>query len=492
VNILFVNHGDFRTNSINHIAPFATRLYELGHNCTVAVPERPETAADLPGRSFGTACFAEVLARGSVFADGNPADLIHCWTPREIIRDFAIQCLRKHPARLVVHLEDNELHISSLYAGKSINQLAVLTDSELSAALPRHLSHPIRHRSFLRMATGITVITPRLAELVPDNRPAHLLCPGLDFLELPPRHTSVNLRRELGISAQEKVIVYPGALSFATADGICSLIGAIRLLNSRNATCKLIRTGPPNPAHSAKITEQLGPLFLDLGYVSRNRIAALLSIADVLIQPGTTDDFNDYRLPSKVPEFLASGRPVILPATNIGAELTDGLNALLLRTGTSEEIAQRCQEVFNNPHLAERLGAAGRKFALERFDLKSNTAKLLDFYLSTGSLPPVTLPPYHDDDTTLAETVACKAAGGTPTPGSAAADLVHRVAELARRSADFETERAATTAKLASITAELEAARAKLSRMQHSFSWQATAPLRALRRLLIDRFTRPR
>jgi hypothetical protein len=38
VNILFVNYGDFTSNSLNHIGAFANRLTLLGLACVVAVP----------------------------------------------------------------------------------------------------------------------------------------------------------------------------------------------------------------------------------------------------------------------------------------------------------------------------------------------------------------------------------------------------------------------------------------------------------------------
>ena len=43
LNILFVNYGDFTTNSLNHIGGFANTLCAAGHACVVAVPDRKET-----------------------------------------------------------------------------------------------------------------------------------------------------------------------------------------------------------------------------------------------------------------------------------------------------------------------------------------------------------------------------------------------------------------------------------------------------------------
>ena len=50
----------------------------------------------------------------------------------------------------------------------------------------------------------------------------------------------------------------------------------------------------------------------------------LLVAADILVQPdGSPGPFNDYRFPSKLPDFFASGRPVVLPKTNIGLYLSE-------------------------------------------------------------------------------------------------------------------------------------------------------------------------
>ena len=64
------------------------------------------------------------------------------------------------------------------------------------------------------------------------------------------------------------------------------------------------------------------------------------------------DDFNRYRLPSKLPEFLAMGRPVMLPHCNIGHDLEDGEDALLLERGDAIEIAERLEQLIADRELA--------------------------------------------------------------------------------------------------------------------------------------------
>jgi glycosyltransferase involved in cell wall biosynthesis len=122
--------------------------------------------------------------------------------------------------------------------------------------------------------------------------------------------------------------------------------------------------------------------FRDLGFVPREQIGRLYRLADVLVQPGAPDLYNDYRFPSKLPEFFASGRPVILPHTNIGRQATDGENCLLLHTGSPDEIAAHLARLHQDPGLREQVGRAGRRFADTHFSWPRAAQVLRGFYPS--------------------------------------------------------------------------------------------------------------
>ena len=106
MNILFVNYGDFTTNSLNHIAGFANVLCARGHACVVAVPAGKDTLSVISQPLFIPATFAEVLAQPGLFPDGRPADVIHAWTPREVVRKFVLahQRLLTAPPRVIATL----------------------------------------------------------------------------------------------------------------------------------------------------------------------------------------------------------------------------------------------------------------------------------------------------------------------------------------------------------------------------------------------------
>ncbi len=167
-----------------------------------------------------------------------------------------------------------------------------------------------------------------------------------------------------------------------------SLYEAVFLFNRRGAPCRLIRTGWDTPDFPARFApDLLTRHVLHLGFVERTRLPDLLRLADMLVQPGADDAFNRYRLPSKLPEFLATGRPVVLPRANVGLRVRDGREALLLRTGKPEEIADVCRRVFGDPALARRLAEGGLAFARRHFDPALNAPALARF-LREDAQPP--------------------------------------------------------------------------------------------------------
>ena len=416
MNILFVNYGDFTTNSLNHIGGFAEALAGRGHACAVAVPYGSDTLSTVPNPAFKAVLYNDALERPGLFPDARPADILHAWTPREFVRKFVVayQKAAATPARLVVHLEDNEAHLISHYAQLPPEDLRSLGFAELDALVSDSLPHPVRHRTFLRLADAATVIVDRLRECVPARVPATLLPPGLP-LGAPPAPADPALRRELGLANGEKVIVFTGSNTFANEASMLELYRAVRLLNERGTPTRLVRTGFNRPQFLESLTADLKAQVTDLGFVPKARLPRLLALADVLVQPGHPGPFDDYRLPSKLPEFLASGRPVVLPPTNIALAMKDGVEALFLSSGTPEDIADCCQRVFADPALAERLGRNGAAFARAHFDLETNTSVLLGVYEACLASPPSPRWP------------ALRSAGGTDLT-DAAHELAHAVA----------------------------------------------------------------
>ena len=118
MNILFVNYGDFTSNSLNHIGGFANSLCAQGHACVVAVPSGMDSLSSVSNPVFIAALYEDLLVKQAFFPNGGEADVIHAWTPRECVRRFVIayQKAARRSARLIVHLEDNEENLISEFA----------------------------------------------------------------------------------------------------------------------------------------------------------------------------------------------------------------------------------------------------------------------------------------------------------------------------------------------------------------------------------------
>lgn len=383
MKILFILYGDFSTNTANPICLFANELSKLGHQCVIAVPDRIETSKLQEGASFTPILYEDVLkASGKIFPDGANADVIHACTPRRGVYEFLVQYLSIWPTPLVLYLEDNEFWISSNYLGLQKSEILELTDQELNERIPLALSHPVDYQYFTALADLAIVIQDKLKVEVPPFIPCRTIPWGVDHEkfkpDLPP---SESLREQFGIAQSDKIIVYHGGLNGFTRPAMLDLCKAVELINANGVSCKLIRTG----SNAINFWDELSPnarnAIIEAGVVPKEDLSEILGLADIYVQPGRVNPFEDLRLPSKLLEFLSMGKPVILPNVNIAELMTHGQHAWILVKGEPEEIAAAAMHLFQNPDTANVLARGASKFAKIHFDLRTQTTKLVAAYI---------------------------------------------------------------------------------------------------------------
>ncbi len=384
--ILFALYGDFTANSALHVAGIADALAAHGHECVVAVPQDADTIRYHPQARFRAVTFAEVLRAPGVFRGDQAADFIHAWTTRENVRVFCESLRAARPAPLLVHLEDHELRLLEARTGRPLAELLALPAAELDALVPPALSHPRHSRAFLESADAVTIITERLRELVPPGKPAHLVWPAADETAFFPRPVPWPVRRSLGWDETHTVLFYHGNVHATNAAEVRELYAAVAQLNETGVPTTLIRASRDDfdflGADASRLTEHVIPL----GRVDQHHhLAPLMALADFFVQPGGPDLFNDYRFPSKLPEFFALGRPVILPRTNLGELLRHGEEAWVLDRADAGGIAGAVRALRADPPLRERLAAGARAVAAARFSWMRTAEQLLGFYNSLPS-----------------------------------------------------------------------------------------------------------
>ena len=378
--ILFVLYHDMTSNSALHVAALANELCGHGHECVVAVPRNAETVRYHPGARFRCIDFAACDSQGAVFAGGAGPDLIHAWTPRENVRRFCTRLVAHGRPPLVVHLEDNEARILESTLGLSALKLAELSPATLDTLVGEAFSHPLRSAEFLHSAAAYTVIVDRLLTLLPSGKPARVIWPAASaaFFERP---IPWELRAALGWDRTHTVLFYHGNLHPTNCDEMAALYEAVVQLNATGTPTTLVRAGRDFCPLPGDLAERAAPHIVTLGRIGRNdHLAPLLALADFFVQPGESDTFNDYRVPSKLPEFFAIGRPVILPRTNLGAITRHRVDAYVVDRADADGIAQAVRALRADPALATTLSSGAATYSREHFNWARSAVQLEEFY----------------------------------------------------------------------------------------------------------------
>ncbi len=381
MNVVLISHCNL-DNSAIQVFSVATELTKLGVNSVVCVPG-PASQINFYGTpQFPIVSFSDAYAGGIKFQNGKGPDLIHAWTPREYIRRLTEHLVGTSKSTYVVHLEDNEEIVLENELGLTYSHLLQLPADQLDQLVPETRSHPLRYRDFISAAAGVTALIDRLLEFKPQQVPGIVFWPGYDPAFLNSTAGSSELRRRFGVREGGTVVVYNGNIHHTNSAEMRSLFLAIQALRRIGRDITLLWAGSKQRLEDWMWDAIRSGGVVELGFLPRAEIYLLLAAADILVQPGTSDRFNDYRFPSKVPEFLATGKPVILPRANVGRFLLEGSEALLLDCGNAIEIAEKIERLIDDPALAARIGAAGKEFALRRLTWSTNVRPLVEFYAS--------------------------------------------------------------------------------------------------------------
>jgi glycosyltransferase involved in cell wall biosynthesis len=351
-----VSHGDFTTNSGLHVHAIASELAARGYSPVVALPGRGFGLAEVGPTAFPVVSHRDARSGRLEFPGGGEADVVHAFTPRAPVRSVTLAAAQAAGCAYVVHLEDD--------------------DARIAGGTPA-----AARAAFITGSAGMTVVIERLLELKPERLPGAVVWPGFDESVLSPQRARDEVRRDLGVADGEIVLVYTGNVHETNLDAMRELYLAVALLRRSGVPAVLVKTGW-NFVPDA-LLPRLGNGIRDLRWVARRHIPDLLQAADVLVQPGAPGGFDDYRFPSKLPDFLASGQPVVLPRTNIGLHLQDGAEALLLDRGDAKEIADKVKVAAAAADLRNAIGAAGQAFALRELRWKSTVARIADLYAAS-------------------------------------------------------------------------------------------------------------
>ncbi len=225
-------------------------------------------------------------------------------------------------------------------------------------------------RAFPRI-DGFTVVSEALRRRVEEvGKPAELLLGGVDTdsFRLPPP------------AAGDQITVgYAG--SFRSYQGVDDLVTAACRLLARGGPFRFLLIGDlaTLPELRRRIERGLGDSATLLPQVDQARLPELLGRCDVLVVPRRHGRAAEHNYPSKLSEFLALGRAVVVTDVGQAGELARSSGVALTVPAASPTALAEALERLRDPELRRRLGGAARAYAVEHLDWRRIAARLEGF-----------------------------------------------------------------------------------------------------------------
>ncbi len=238
---------------------------------------------------------------------------------------------------------------------------------------PLGLAIPIKYRG--RIDSYIAVCgaaRDRLVDAGVDPEKVHVVHSGAVLPDIDP---GKDVRRELGIGPDEKIVCNAGAL--VDAKDQQSLIRASKIVIEKAPGTKFIIVG------KGKLERTLKKLAARIGVADsviftgfREDIGSYLGAADVFTLSSEMEGLNN-----SVVEAMMMGKPVV--ATKVGGieEIIDHeKTGLLVQPGDHAVLARAIIDILKNPEKAAALAGAGREKARERFTAERMVAGTISVY----------------------------------------------------------------------------------------------------------------
>jgi colanic acid biosynthesis glycosyl transferase WcaI len=230
-----------------------------------------------------------------------------------------------------------------------------------------------RERKLLQASDEVVVITsdflPLLRRWGVARERTHLVenWAPLDDLPVLPRNNAWTRRHGL---ENRICLMYAGLLGLKHNPGLLAKL-AERLQTKPDVRLVVLAEGPGVAVLEALITDRGLKNVLLLPFQAYSELPQALASADVLLAI-LDGNGGTYCVPSKVLTYLCSGRAMLLsvPPENLAARIVAGINAgLVVNPADEEALCQAAEQLVTDVKLRSQLGAAGRRYAEEQFEI---------------------------------------------------------------------------------------------------------------------------
>lgn len=414
VRIAIVSYMGYDGPGVMHAHHFANRMVAQGHQVLMLLNGYRRTVRAMiepPRYSLAAVNFDGGLLRTGVrrAVERFRPEIVHLWTPRHLPVRVGLEARDAGDARLLIHYEDDEEFLLAHFGGgkrfahddlelcrfcrgaspdpDDLRRLSRTLDVDflrttiLEPATWNWL-HPVFSPIAEKLADGYTTISSSYRSRLEERgeKPVRLLYPGVDLARFRPSPQPADLLRDHRLQ-DRTVFLYSGAI--ADVHDFPLYLKALPAVVARHPQVVLVQIGRNHmPAVTSRLVREggLGGNVLFLDQVPHRRMPDHLALAHAFLAHVRFDDFNRHRLPSKIPEYMAMGRPMVVADHGFGTELEHGREAVKLSGDSAGRIAEGLLELLARRESWDDMGARSRSKAAELFDWERNTRHLTGYY----------------------------------------------------------------------------------------------------------------
>lgn len=212
---------------------------------------------------------------------------------------------------------------------------------------------------------------------------------GIDLSKFDPEHypatAGIELKRELGISPDDKVVILVARM--LEDKGISEYVAAAAALQNRHPDTRFLLVGPMDEGNPAAISAERLSQWHQEGTVQylgeRSDVPEMLSMADLVVLP-TYWEGN----PVSLMEAAAMGKPMVasdIPGCRMVVE--HGKNGLLVPPKSERPLADAIEKILLSEDLQSRFGKSAYEKARNEFDEQVVAERFLKLYRRLLSNP---------------------------------------------------------------------------------------------------------
>jgi len=390
MNILIVHEIDWFNKVIFEPHHFAELFSLKGHNVYAIDCSEPNPKNFFHGLQTRMITGVNRIYEGASFTVIRPPAILlkglnrlsHYYSCEQVIRKTVI---------------DNKIDIILLYAvatngiqtvkiGKELNIPVIFRGLDVGHGLVKNpfLSHLVKkHEKIVyKNSKRILTTTKELAQYVIgmgiDEHKVEVFPYGINFRKFKPRTKDIKLAESLGISKNDKVIVFVG--TFYDFSGLDEIIVKFSMLKQQIKNVKLLAIGGGPFFKTIRTLVKKKKLESDVilvGFKTQSDIPKYISLADVCVNSFRVNNVTERIIPAKVMEYLACKKPVIstplkgtitiLPNENYGVTYSPINNFV-------ENLANLLKDEKKMYNMAE----SGYSYMKENFDWDVLTNQLLE------------------------------------------------------------------------------------------------------------------